>query len=239
MMQPTTEPVFSKFFPPHIVACTSDGRVDFTLDPKRPALSESQKNYLQQLTGLDIPEPSAVIQEHGDHICLIEECATVLPGDGLITSRRRCPISVRSADCLPIFLWDEKSDCIGLVHAGWKGSRSNIAGKAVEQMSAHFGSDPQDIKAAFGPAICPDCYRVGGEFAGYFPEDVHERGGHYYLDLAGANQRRLIAAGVERRNIYNSHICTHCRTEYYSYRRDGDEAGRMISMMMINSPNGG
>lgn len=230
---------FNNFFPSHIIACTSDRTVDFTFDPQYLSLNDYQKKYLSRLTGFDIPDPVSLVQEHGDKIYLVDGQDAVLSGDGVLTSQPNCALSIRSADCLSIFIWDSQKDCIGLVHAGWKGSLANIARKAIEQMRAQCESNPKNVKIAFGPSICSRCYEVGVEFKQHFPEHVLEIDGKYFLDLIGVNQQQLLDAGIEEENICRSDICTKCRDEYYSYRREGDQAGRMISLMMLKSKAGG
>ena len=50
------------------------------------------------------------------------------------------------------------------------------------------------------------------------------------VDLAAANRRLLIEAGVPAANIDTVGGCTFCDAgRYYSYRREKEAAGRMIS----------
>lgn len=155
--------------------------------------------------------------------------------DALITERSSVPLSVFTADCLSIFLYDHMTPAIGLVHAGWRGSRENIAAKTVEAMKDKFNSRAQDLCAAFGPAIRSCCYEVGGEFSGFFaPEYLTRTNGRYYLDLAAVNKGQLLGAGVKDKNIFDCGLCTCCRSsEFFSYRRQEAGSGRMMSVMML------
>lgn len=55
-----------------------------------------------------------------------------------------------------------------------------------------------------------------------------------FLDLVEANRRQLLAAGVLRKNIESSPLCTSCRTDLlFSYRAEKGETGRMMSVAGI------
>ncbi len=98
-----------------------------------------------------------------------------------------------------------------------------------------FGARPGDIWAAIGPGIGPCCFEIGHEvaeqFRPWFPErdDLSQR---TRVDLAEANRRQLVAAGVPEAQIEISGLCTVCRADdFHSYRRDKDKAGRMLSVI--------
>jgi YfiH family protein len=159
----------------------------------------------------------------------------VLAGvDALVTEERNLPLAVFTADCLPIFLYDRQIPAIGLVHAGWRGTKENIVARTISLMERGFKSRPQDLIAGFGPSIKKCCYEVGREFQKYFTNGLIERNGSYFLDLAGINTKQLLEAGVQRRNILDPGICTACRNnEFFSFRRQGISCGRMISVIML------
>jgi len=198
---------------------------------------------------------SSVRQVHGDSIRVIGPPGEEFPpragadvpprdpaGDALITNRRGLAITVRTADCLPILIWDEDKKVVAAVHAGWRGSLMAIASKTVLTMRSSFGCRPADLRVGIGPAIGPCCYEVDGpvldplrEEFGYWKEVVREKdGGKGMLDLAGLNARQLIASGVRTDRIAVADLCTFCHTErFYSYRRDGNSSGGMINGIMI------
>jgi len=160
---------------------------------------------------------------------------TALAGvDALLTKDRNLPLAIFSADCLPIFLYDREIPAIGLVHAGWRGTKENIVAKAIDLMKKEFKSKPQDLIAGFGPSIRECCYEVDGEFQKHFTYGLIERKGSYFLDLAGINRKQLVSSGVKERNIFDPGICTFCRkSDFFSFRRQGISCGRMISVIML------
>jgi YfiH family protein len=57
-----------------------------------------------------------------------------------------------------------------------------------------------------------------------------------YLDLVEANRRQLLAAGVTRRNIWESPHCTACRTDlFFSHRAEHGHTGRMMGLIGLRA----
>jgi YfiH family protein len=147
------------------------------------------------------------------------EAVLVGEGDALISDR--VAVSVRTADCLPVLLADERRNIVAAVHAGWRGTAARIVQAALREM----GSDPRDVIAAIGPGIGVCCYHVGEDVARQFGR---ESAG--CVDLAAANFEQLRESGVERIDVVKA--CTFCDAErFHSFRRDKENAGRMISFI--------
>jgi len=151
-------------------------------------------------------------------------------GDALITNRPGVAVAVRTADCYPILLADARHRAVAAVHAGWRGTAAHIVREALEKMRNEFDTTPADVFAAIGPGIGVCCYEVGPEVAREFGVS-----GRTHLDLAEANRRQLINAGVPEAQIEVTGGCTFCDAErFHSYRRDKQNAGRMISYIRIH-----
>jgi YfiH family protein len=150
-------------------------------------------------------------------------------GDALLDNTPGAVVAVKTADCVPILLVDERSRAVAAVHAGWRGTVARIAEAAVAAMRDRFGSAPGDLHAAIGPGIGKCCYEVGPEVAAQFGER-----GMAHIDLTAVNRRQLIEAGVTARRIHASNLCTMCRPqEFHSFRRDKEAAGRLYSFAGI------
>jgi YfiH family protein len=225
------------FDAPGLIALTGDASVDFTPPDFDSPLTAAQRAYLGNICGKDIPRVFWRKQIHGDGIIVAKGGAAAAKGcpdaDGFITNEKNLPIAIRTADCVPVFIYDPDGQAIGLAHAGWKGTRKTIAAKTVQKMREAYGSRPGHLKIVLGPSIHSCCYRVGAEFRDFFPSHVAERSGHWYADMLQANRDQLLQAGVSPENILESGICTCCHANYFSFRRDGEKAGRMISLMML------
>ena len=49
--------------------------------------------------------------------------------DGLLTDAANQPLVIYTADCVPIFMSANKGRVVGMLHAGWRGTRSEILKK--------------------------------------------------------------------------------------------------------------
>lgn len=177
--------------------------------------------------GVDPLRISFVGAVHGSRVARVDRPAVVAEGcDALITAEPDLPLFATFADCYPVLLFDPVRRAAGLAHAGWRGTKAGVVAHAVEALVAEYGCRPGDLVAGIGPGVCGSCYEVGAEVAGEFPEEVVRPGrqGRFLLDLAEANRRQLLAAGVGRESIHDVGICTMEHPELPSHRRDGDGA---------------
>ncbi len=220
-----------------VVVFISDHSMDFQPTDFNAPLTVEQRDYLKKECGLDLPHVFWRKQVHGDDVLVAKDSSYSSKGcpdaDAYITNRKNLPIAIRTADCVPVFLFDPIKRAIGLAHAGWKGTHQEIAYKTVLRMQESFGSNPEDIHAVLGPSIQPCCYEVGEEFRQYFPNEIIERAGKLYVDVTKNNYKQLLRAGIKKEHIQNTGICTHCNPKYHSFRRDAEESGRMISLMTL------
>jgi hypothetical protein len=159
-------------------------------------------------------------------------------GDALISSEPAERIGVRTADCVPILMMDPNTRSIAAVHAGWRGTVAKIALRSVEGLQTGFRVNPANLRVAIGPCIRKCCYEVGSDVACQFQEFFPEWAEHGQtlsrkrIDLAEANRRILLATGVSAAHIYDSGLCTFCQaTDFFSYRREPEDPGRMISFI--------
>ena len=155
-------------------------------------------------------------------------------GDALVTDEIGKSIGVRTADCVPILMLDAKNRAVAAVHAGWRGTAACVAAQAIERMRGDFGTSAGDVYAAMGPSIRGCCYEVGREVAEQFEAGpvhlVAGATGKYRLNLAQANRRQMMAAGVNPERIFDCDLCTTCQsTQFFSYRREPENPGRMMA----------
>jgi YfiH family protein len=220
-----------------IIALTSGASVDFTPIDFDSPLTEVQRAYLYKKNGIDVPQVFWRKQVHGDDILVVQGGVGTSKGcpdaDAYVTNEKNLPIAIRTADCVPVFIFDPRQRAIGLAHAGWKGTCKAIAAKTVQRMQEKFASQASGLKVFLGPSIRQCCYQVGKEFYDYLPSHIKSRDGFLYADVIGANREQLLRAGVPPKSIFDSGICTCCNRNYFSFRRDGEKAGRMISLMML------
>ena len=187
-------------------------------------------------------------QVHGDRIALIDRpdyTREELEGyDAFVTDLPDVAIGVRTADCVPVLLYDPVNRVVSAVHSGWKGTVLQIVRKTIGVMQQRFQTCAEDLQAVIGPAIGPDSFQVGEEVvaqfrnAGFPMEEIwSERGpgdgspmsGGHHIDLWEANRWLLLEAGVRPENILLAGIDTYTSPDFFSARREGVQCGRIIN----------
>jgi YfiH family protein len=180
-------------------------------------------------------------QVHSDRVVFLQDTPPSPPrADGAVTDRPLLFLIVKTADCLPLLLADPEKGTVAAVHCGWRGTARGIAGKAVRLLQQRCGCDPRSLRAGLGPCIGPSCYEVGEDvrqafLRGSLPLDVFKPApagrGKYFLDLAAANIFQLKRAGLQEPHIDLCGLCTHCRPDLCSYRRDPIQTSRAINFI--------
>jgi hypothetical protein len=215
-------------------------------------IEENRRRFFEAV-GLAAIPTVPLRQVHGDTVHFIERLpAATLVGDGVFTDRDGLVLGVATSDCVPILLAHRDGRFVSAVHAGWRGTAARIAEKAVREACAHYGTKAGDIFAGLGPCIHKCCYPVRPDVREAFqnaglPLGVFEEDGNpdvpspasdaktfsWRLDLVEANVLQLLAAGLPPRNIEVVDRCTSCDASlFFSHRRDGEYAGRMMSVIV-------
>ena len=159
--------------------------------------------------------------------------------DALITNLRGVCISVKTADCVPVLLYDPRRKVVAAIHAGWRGTAQTIVLKTIHRLAVEFGSDPTDLIAGIGPSISPDVYEVREDVHSQFDPEFYQdtnpvRSDKRVLNLWKANQHQLIDGGVSSEKIEIAQLCTWSDSDrFFSARRDGARTGRMATGIML------
>ncbi len=227
----------------------------FDRGDEREVVLENLRRFAEA-AGIDPHTVISVPQVHGvtvlrvdaNHAGLGYDRPTDLSGDGYVTTDPGVALGVKTADCTPMLL---EARCGGRVaavaalHAGWKGTISDMAGEGVRALRQAAGPSkeaPITVYAVIGPCIHPCCFEVRedclsvvrgklGELA--YPY-IRREGERQMLDLPGLNAALLERAGVRREHIDISPDCTVCRTDrYYSHRAQNGQRGTLLSVITM------
>lgn len=161
---------------------------------------------------LGIPRAWAFVhQVHGGVVLNVDQPGLAGSADGLITDRPGLPLTIATADCMPIIIEGDHS--VAILHAGWRGVAAEIMGSGIEAMKA-LGDTPR--RAAIGPSIGPCCYEVGDEVRAAVGDYASRTtSGTPSVDLRSAAAGQL--SGLD---VWRSDVCTHSDPGFRSYRRD-------------------
>ncbi len=149
-------------------------------------------------------------QVHGTSVLEVKAAGRLGEADAVYTMRAGLPISVATADCVPVIL--EGPGVVAVVHAGWRGAAAGVVPAALEAID-RAGCAIE--RAALGPSIGPCCYAVGEDVARLFPGHVGvTRAGTTSIDIAS-----YLAAQLDHLRLWRSEVCTHDSATHHSYRR--------------------
>ncbi len=190
--------------------------------------------------GLQMEELALPRQTHSDHVLWVDNAGRPEDTDAVITDRPGLCVCVKTADCIPVLLYDERQRVVAAVHAGWRGTVARIVEKTVCQMN----SSPQDLRAIIGPGISLESFEVGDEvfdafstagflmnrIACHFLNEQQEK--RWHIDLWEANRWVLEECGVQ--DVFVAGICTMKSPYFYSARRETIHTGRNMNGIMIN-----
>ena len=195
-------------------------------------LSWVEHGFGTRQSNLDQTTMARLNQIHSAEVLVANAVGNLGEGDALVTREPGLGVSIRTADCFPILLADPVTRSVAAIHAGWRGTAASVVLSSLRRMQSEFDTNPRDVYAAIGPGIGSCCYEVGLDVAQRFGKG---EAGH--LDLAAENRSQLIAAGLHPDHIDAVGGCTFCNpAQFFSWRRDHDRAGRMISFIRILPP---
>lgn len=155
--------------------------------------------------------------------------------DAILTAKKNIRIGIKTADCVPILLFEKQKGIIAAVHAGWRGTLNQILTKTVQSIIAMEG-DPTQIYASLGPAIGDCCYDIVTERAHYFDAKfITHKNNKTFLNLKKANVAQLTDMQIPFKNIESTPWCTSCNSDmFYSYRKEKPLTKQNISYIELN-----
>ena len=217
-------------------------------DPNKVA--ENYRRFCAAI-GADVNRVVCASQVHGDTVRSVTSADLGIgldqpepwQADGLITDIPGVVLTVFTADCLPILLYDPVRRVVGAVHAGWRGTALGIVTRAVERMVDCYGCDRLDILAAIGPGISKCCFETHEDVPNAMTEAMGASAlsaievlptGKFHVDLKALNACRLKAAGLDPDHIAVSADCTSCMPDkYWSHRYTHGQRGSQAAMISL------
>jgi len=205
-----------------------------------------KKNILeaQKILSLSKKKLKFINQVHSNKVVLIDKnnFLNKFDADGIITQDKNICIAVLTADCCPIFFFDDENKFISCLHAGWKGAYYNIIKNALDQI-IKIQSNHDKIKAIIGPCLHVDNFEISTDFRANFLKinsnykdyfDINYKNNKIHFNL-----KNLIKFQLKENKIFNIeeiNIDTYSNEDlFFSHRRSTHlnklPTGRMINIM--------
>ena len=201
----------------------------FSLNPSKYSRKEIARKLENDTRNLAVPE-----QVHSTVVEFARFPGMYPAADGLVTTNSNILLTLKVADCVPVYLYEPRKNMIGLVHSGWRGTVGKIVPNAIQLMQKN-GAETGEIRCFLGPAIGICCYEVGVEVAHKFDDEAKMKleDRKWKVGLHDQISLQLASSGIPEENIQTSDMCTYESRDCHSYRRDGDNVGRMFAFMEL------
>ena len=165
--------------------------------------------------------------------------------DGMITKNKKIALSILTADCAPIFIYDNKNPLICALHSGWKGCLNDIITNSIKQITS-INHNINNLSAIVGPCLAKRNFEVSSNFQKnflikckkyerFFSKKKESR--KYLFDMRGLINFQLKQNLIK--NISNIDIDTYDKKNlFFSHRRSFHQnklpTGRMINIIAFN-----
>ncbi|MBI4412483.1 MAG: laccase domain-containing protein [Deltaproteobacteria bacterium] len=172
-------------------------------------------------------------------------------------------IGIRTADCVPILVYDPEQRAVGAIHAGWRGLIAGIIENSIGTMREKFLTNPKNLAVVVGAALCPGCFEIGPEVAEAFRKRFGDRlepvsdpskaesvtgscarraltitagrGDRSFVDLRKGCELALADSGLSEKNLEFLPYCTACHRELFYSHRKGDTDKRQMAFIGVKS----
>lgn len=154
--------------------------------------------------------------------------------DGFITKEKNHAFAIKTADCIPLIMWDEKEELLCGLHCGWKGFQQGIIKNVLEKNKYQ-----NFTKSYIGPHISKEYFEVKQDLINKFSEvecDIKpfltQRGGRIFMDLRQLCVDELHEYGIEI--ITNFSPCSYTEIDhFFSWRRDPGNPLRNLTIAWL------
>lgn len=203
---------------------------------------EHAKRYFPHL------EFRSVHQVHGDRV--VESLSgELLSADAHYSRDSMLALQIKTADCLPVFIFDIKQKTIMAIHAGWRGVVSQIVAKSLDALRVR-GGNPADFHVIIGPHIRRQSFEVDEpvwiQLMDSIPVDFNHQISQYYEGLPNGKYKvsleeivfsQIRAMKVPETQIDSLKIDTFSDPTWHSFRRDREQSGRNLSFVVRLTPS--
>lgn len=201
-----------------------------------PLAVEKNRAQLYRQAQLAAP-PFWLTQTHSTRVVELQAgVSSNRDADASFTRQPNQVCAVLTADCLPIVICHATEPSVAAIHAGWRGMHDGIIANTLR----HLNRPTNQLLAWLGPAISAKHYEIGDElYQRFIQKDSNYAAAfskpttHWHLDLYRLATIQLQQLGVKQ--IYGGDYCTYQEPQrFYSYRRDGQNTGRMATIVWIS-----
>jgi len=174
--------------------------------------SDKKKNILDNLSiiskkiGVQSEDFFLMNQTHSNKVVTINKenkNIQIVNSDALITKLKNIAISVLTADCVPILIYEEVNQIVACIHSGWKGAVTGIIENTFNKIIA-MGNNNK-IYVAVGPCIGVNNYEVGEDF-------------YYEFIKKSKNNELFFSQGKKGKFFFNLRECVNSKIKQFDVK---------------------
>jgi len=153
--------------------------------------------------------------------------------DALVTNKKGVLLLIKTADCLPILLYDRQKLVIAAIHSGREGTKKGIIKNVIEYMAKKYSSKKLDLKILVGAGISAVNYQVSEKIFDDFVRATSISQKFPFLDLQKVILQNLLDLGIQKKNIDIDYTCTYTHKKYFSFRENGTKQRQMSAIGIL------
>ena len=210
------------------------GVTDSSLGSINPfANFDSEKRLVQFINNKKITEKNLVfadqVHKDGVHICSKEDSGSIRLGiDALVTNHKNQILVIKTADCVPILLFDPVKKIVAVIHGGRKSVTAKIISKTIKKMQKSFGILPKNVLTGIGPHIRIESYYLKPKSISqlkntFWKKYFINKKDRIFFDLTQAILDELTNSSVLKNNIEDCQIDTYKEYKKFFSARRKDE----------------
>ena len=162
-----------------------------------------------------------------------------IEADGIITSLNNVVLGILTADCAPIFIYDDKNKFVCNLHSGWKGSLNNISKNAIKLFD-EYNIKRKNLIAIVGPCLGAKNYEVDKNFQQKFIKKNLKYAKFFrnknaiksYFNLRALINYQLSELGLKK--IHNINRDTYSNDNLFFSHRRATHKGQKTTGRLIN-----
>ncbi len=206
------------------------------------------KNKFKTLKDLKLNSKKLILitQTHSSKVIRINKknINNKIKADGMITSLNDIVLGILTADCAPIFIYDNKTKFVCCLHSGWKGTLNNISKNAIKFFDNN-NIKRDNLIAIIGPCLGAKNYEVNKSFEKKFINKNHRYSKFFrnknnsksFFNLRGVINYQLKELGLKK--IHNINRDTYSdESLFFSHRRSTHKneksTGRLINLISLS-----
>jgi hypothetical protein len=214
--------------------------------PQFVALFGGQKSQLLNLqSSFETYQFLRIKQTHGDTVVHSQDYTLdyKVKADAHYTQAEKTALCISTADCIPVLIYEPRTNYIAAVHAGWRGVANRIVPKTIQTL-VDRGAAVENMQVLVGPHIQMNSFEVDNpvrdqildsiQFFADQNDSLYHKNINAQKSLVDLNQvmkTQMQNCGVVFDHLYNLHLDTYTDLRFHSYRRDKEKSGRQLSFI--------